>query len=159
MSYKKSYTSANGYTPLCKIGECSLKMLEFGIVKLEPGGNVTLETQDKETAFIILAGTCDFAFDNTVWQNVGGRRSVFEGKAHSVYLPRNKKIQISAGRHVKIAVAATPIDIDTKPQLLGPEQVSSSIWGVKPWERDTHFIIDGRSNAKHLTLGESFVFT
>ena len=32
MNYKKTYEPKKGYTPLCKIGECSLKMLEFGII-------------------------------------------------------------------------------------------------------------------------------
>ena len=35
MNYKKAYVPANGYTPICKIGECSLKKLEFGIIELE----------------------------------------------------------------------------------------------------------------------------
>ena len=34
MNYKKTYVPANGYTPLCKKGQCSLKMLEFGIIEL-----------------------------------------------------------------------------------------------------------------------------
>ena len=29
MNFKKTYTPANGYTPLCKIGECSLKDLSL----------------------------------------------------------------------------------------------------------------------------------
>ena len=32
MNFKKTYTPAKGYTPVCKIGECSLKKLEFGII-------------------------------------------------------------------------------------------------------------------------------
>ena len=33
MNYKKTYVPHNGYTPLCTIGECSLKNLEFGIIE------------------------------------------------------------------------------------------------------------------------------
>ena len=35
MNYKKSYQKASGYTPVSKIGESTLKMLEFGIIELE----------------------------------------------------------------------------------------------------------------------------
>ena len=157
MNYKKTYVPKSGYTPLCRIGECSLKMLEFGIVELWKGESVTLDTGANETAFILLGGHADFAFGSTVWKNVGGRRTVFEGKAHSVYLPRHTKVTIAAGEHVKIAVCGTPLPEDTEPQLLGPEHVNSTVLGVKPWERDTHFIIDGRCNAKRLTIGEAFV--
>ena len=37
MNYKKTYIPAKGYTPLCKIGQCSLKKLEFGIIALAAG--------------------------------------------------------------------------------------------------------------------------
>ena len=53
MNYKKSYQSANGYTPICKIGECSLKKLEFGIIELTAGQKLPFYTEDKEVAFIM----------------------------------------------------------------------------------------------------------
>ncbi|MFR5761663.1 MAG: hypothetical protein ACLUFI_08770 [Oscillospiraceae bacterium] len=37
MNYKKTYVPAKGYTPICKIGRCSLKKLEFGIIELDAG--------------------------------------------------------------------------------------------------------------------------
>lgn len=158
MSYKKTYKPAEeGYTQLCKAGECSLKRLEFGIIELKIGGNLEFDTRDKETAFIILGGKCDVRFDNVEWKGLGERRTVFEGKAHSFYIPRNKKIYISTDWSVKIAVCSTHIDEDTEPAFYGPEHVMTKVLGVKPWERDTHFIIDSRSNARHLTIGEAFI--
>ena len=157
MNYKKSYQPASGYTPLCKIGECSLKTLEFGIIELKKNESVEYQTGDKESAFIILGGKCDVSFDDISWKDVGGRRSVFEGKAHSFYIPRNKKVSISTAWSVKIVVCSTPIEEDTEAQLLGPELVNNKILGVKPWERDTHFIIDDRCNARRLTIGEAFI--
>ena len=58
MNFKKGYKKSSGYTPICKIGECSLKKLEFGIIELENGESVDFDTQDKEVAFIILEGHC-----------------------------------------------------------------------------------------------------
>ena len=157
MNYKKTYVPQSGYTQLCRIGECSLKMLEFGIVELWKGEHVALDTGKNETAFILLGGHADFAFGSTVWNNVGGRRSVFEGKATSVYLPHHTQVTISAREHVKIAVCGTPLDEDTEAQLITPDMVNAVLLGVKPWERDTHFIVDGRCNAKRLTIGEAFI--
>ena len=51
MNFKKSYKKANGYTPISKIGECSLKKLEFGIIELEANESLDFYTEDKETAF------------------------------------------------------------------------------------------------------------
>lgn len=157
MNYKKTYVPQSGYTKICEIGKCSLNLLEFGMVELWKGEACTVDTQENEMAFIILGGHATFAFGDTVWENVGGRRSVFEGKAHSVYLPRHTVVHISAEEHVKIAVCGTKTAEDTLPQVLGPDHVKASVLGVKPWERDTHFIIDERSNARRLTIGEAFV--
>ena len=53
MNYKKTYVPAKGYTPICKIGECSLKKLEFGIIELDAGEKLPFDTEDREVAFII----------------------------------------------------------------------------------------------------------
>ena len=65
MNYKKTYTPKNGYTPLCEIGKCSLKDLEFGILELSDGQSYTYETKDREVAFIILGGKANFTA--TAW--------------------------------------------------------------------------------------------
>jgi len=157
MNLKKTYVPKIGYTEICKTGECSLKMLDFGMVELKKGDSVTIETGEKEFAFIILGGHADFAFDGTKWENVGGRRSVFEGKARIVNMPRHKTLTITGCEHVKIAVCSTKVDVDSEPEIVGPERVRTAMLGVKPWERDTHFIIDGNTNAKRLTIGEAFI--
>ena len=54
MNYKKTYVPKKGYTPLCEIGKCSLKELEFGIIELSDGETLDFDTRDRETAFIIL---------------------------------------------------------------------------------------------------------
>ena len=59
MNYKKTYVPAKGYTPICKIGECSLKKLEFGIIELDAGEKLPFDTEDREVAFIMLEGHCN----------------------------------------------------------------------------------------------------
>lgn len=155
--YKKTYTPKVGFTPISSSENSSLKMLKFGIVELFEGDTVTISTGTDEMAFIILGGHADFVFDDVVWPYVGGRRSVFEGKATSVYMPRHKKVTITGCEHVKMAVCSTKVDVDTQPEIISPDRVRASVLGVKPWERETHFIVDGNTNAKHLTIGEAFV--
>ena len=45
MNFKKTYEPKNGYTPISKIGECSLKMLEFGMIELD-GGDFLVQVDD-----------------------------------------------------------------------------------------------------------------
>ncbi len=157
MNYKKSYIPSIGYTKICKIGECSLKQLEFGIIELNKDDTVTVKTENKETAFIFLGGHADVS--GVVNQKyVGSRNDVFGSKlAWSIYVGRNSTITFKGCEHVKIAVCGTPIEEDTEAQILPPEHVVLKTLGVKPWERETSFIIDGNSNAKKLTIGEAYV--
>jgi len=156
-NYKKAYKSQNGYTPICKIGECSLKKLEFGIIELEKGEKLPFNTEDKEVAFIMLEGHCNVYVNDEVYKNVGNRMNVFENrKAESFYMPKKQELTIEAIDHIKIAVCGTPVAEKTEPQVLREDHVVLKLLGEQPFERETSFIIDGNSNAKILTIGESY---
>ena len=158
MNYKRTYKPQKGYTPISKIGKSSLKMLEFGIIELDKGEKLSFFTENKETAFIMLEGHCDVEFDSTKWENIGNRKTVFENrKAESFYMPKEKKLIITAKDHIKIAVCSAPIEVMTEPQVLREEHVVLKLLGEKPYQRETSFIIDQNSNAKHLTVGEAYV--
>ena len=157
MNYKKSYKSQKGYTPICKIGECTLKKLEFGIIELDKDEKLDFNTQDKETAFIMLEGHCNVAVNGEKWENIGNRNSVFENrKAESFYMPKEQLLTIEAIDKIKIAGCATPVQEKTEPQVLREDHVTLKVLGQPPYERETSFIIDGNSNAKVLTIGESY---
>ena len=157
MNYKKTYVPKKGYTLVSKIGESSLKRLEFGIIELSAGEEQPFDTGDKETAFIVLHGHCDVLFDGQVYGNVGNRRSVFENRrAECFYMPRDQKLTVRARDQLKIAVCATPIGEKTEPQLLREDRVPLKLLGRPPFERETSFLIDGTTNAKILTVGESY---
>lgn len=158
MNYKKQYSPKSGYTPISIPGreDCTLGMLHFGIIELNKGEQVVFDTEDKEWGFIILSGRADITGGEIRWENAGGRRSVFEGNATSFYLPRNRTVTVTGREHVKIACCGTPVEEDTQPELIGPERVRKAVLGVKPWERETTFLIDDKTNAKRLTIGEVY---
>ena len=156
-NYKKTYVPQKGYTPVCKIGECSLKKLEFGIIELDAGESLGFETCDKEFAFIMLEGHCNVTVGEERYENVGNRMSVFENRrAESFYMPRETALTIEAIDHVKIAVCGTPVVEKTAPQVLREDHVVLKLLGEVPYQRETSFIIDGNSNAKVLTIGEAY---
>lgn len=158
MNYKKRYLPQNGYTPLCTIGECSLKDLEFGIIELTDGQSLDFETQDLEVAFILLNGKASFTANGKDYGSVGVRRNVFESpKAEAFYAPRNCQVKISSPWRVKIAVCGAPVTVDSEPQVIRQSDVRVVRLGVKPWERDTSFIVDGSTNARKLTIGEAYI--
>ena len=157
MNFKKTYKKANGYTPISKIGECSLKKLEFGIIELEANESLDFFTEDKETAFIMLSGHCDVLFNDEKFENVGNRNNVFENrKAESFYMPKEQNLTIKAIDHIKIAVCATPVAEKTEPQVLREDNVVLKLLGEVPYQRETSFLVDGNTNAKILTIGECY---
>ncbi len=157
MSYKKTYVRHEGYTSLCGPENSSLGMLRFGMIDLSAATVLTFDTEETETAFIVLSGTCDIESDSISWKDVGRRRTVFEGKAFSAYLPRRTKVAIRATTKVKIAVVQSPIAEDTPPTLVKPEDVKTAVLGKPTWMRDTHFIVDDRVPSKRLYVGEAFI--
>ena len=157
MNLKKTYTPTIGYTKLCEIDKCSCKRLEFGMIELNAGDSVTIETKGKEYSFIFLFGHADVQTGCFSWKNVGGRQNVFEGAAHSVYVPRNATVTFTGCDHVRIGVIDTPTDKDSTAQWRRPGDVKIMTLGEEPWKRDAHIIVDGDSNANYLTVGESFV--
>ena len=157
MSFKKTYTPAKGYTPICKIGQCSLKKLEFGIIELNASEKLPFNTGDRETAFIMLEGHCDVSVKGEVWENIGNRNSVFENrKAECFYAGRETELEITALDHIKIAVCATAVSEKTQFQVLREDHVVLKLLGRVPFQRETSFLIDGNSNAKVLTIGEAY---
>ena len=96
-------------------------------------------------------------FDGQIYENVGNRQSVFENrKAECFYMPRDQRLSVRARDHVKIAVCATPIGEKTEPQQLHEDHATLKLPGRPPFERETSFLIDGTTNAKILTVGESY---
>lgn len=158
MNYKKTYTPANGYTLVSQIGKSTLKDLEFGVIELTDGQKLPFETKDREAAFVILGGKASFSADGESFGMLGVRRSVFEStKAECFYAPRNCSLEIQSSGSVKIAVCLTPVTEDSKPQAIRQDAVRVMRLGVKPWERDTSFIVDGTTNATKLTIGEAYI--
>ena len=157
MNYKKTYLPRKGYTPICEIGSSSLKRLAFGIIELAAGETQDFYTGDKETAFVILFRHCNVIFTGGEFLNVGNRNSVFENRrAECFYMPREQALTIVAEDRLKIAVCATPIEEKTEPQVLRADRVPLKRLGRPPFERETSFLIDGTTNAKILTVGESY---
>lgn len=157
MNLKKTYSPTIGYTKLCEIGKCSCQRLEFGMIELNAGDSVTVDTENKEFAFIFLFGHADVTTGDNKWENVGNRQNVFDGPAHSVYVPRHSSVTFVGRDHVRIAVIDTPTEKDSVAEWRKPEDVRIMTLGEEPYKRDAHFIIDVDSKADFLTIGESFV--
>lgn len=157
MNFKKTWNMQNGCDAVITKENSSLGLLEVDMVKLLEGQKKDYNETDKEYSLIILGGKCTVTGQGLEFKNIGGRKNVFDGAATALYIPRNRKFTIEAITDVTIAVCKSPCDIDTEPVLVKQEDVIIKELGKNGWQRQAHFIIDERINAKHIYIGESFV--
>lgn len=82
---------------------------------------------------------------------------MFGGNATCVYVPRNNVFTITACGEVSIAVCKCPSQNDHKPKLINPEDVVAKDMGKPGWQRHAMFILDERTEADQVYIGECYV--
>lgn len=76
--------------------EAGLELIAFDLIRLEPGENAVYESGEYEIGLVILQGTCSVKVDDVTFDKLGSRRSVFDGKPTTVYVPRDSKYEVTA---------------------------------------------------------------
>lgn len=88
------------------------------------------DTGDHEYAIILLGGNYRVNTNKGAWQTVNGRKDVFSGMAHSLYLPRHTPFELIAESDVlDIAYGWCETDRDFLPVFKRPEEVQIEIRG------------------------------
>ena len=87
-------------------------------------------TGDFEYAIILLSGNYSVQSNRGKWKTVHGRKDVFSGVAHALYLPRNTDFTLLAESDMlDIAYAYALTDKDFPAQFKTPDQVEIEIRG------------------------------
>ncbi|HWS36578.1 MAG TPA: 5-deoxy-glucuronate isomerase [Actinoplanes sp.] len=137
---------------------CSL--LDFQLLRLAAGESWSGSSGDREILAVILGGTADFAIGGVEFEAVGGRADVFSGKPHSVYIPIDSEISVTAVSDVEIALPSAPSDLDAEPYVIAPDQVAAGRWGGANFGRNYHQILTEIAQpdlpARRLIVGETF---
>jgi 5-deoxy-glucuronate isomerase len=157
MNFKKTWNMQNGCDAVITKDNSSLSLLEVDMLKLSIGESKAYAEAGKEYSLIILGGKCTVQGDGFDYKGIGRRKNVFDGPATALYIPANRKFTVKADTDVSIAVCKSPSDMDAEPVLVNPGDVIIKDLGKDGWERQAHFIIDERINAKHIYIGEAYV--
>ena len=149
----------SGYTSIVTRGDCDLKYIDFGLLRLSDGGTFAADVADEEIALVVLGGKCELTIEcdgETIHDIIGERSNVFGGKAASAYIPRKTVYEIRAQGPVEIAVCKAPSELDAEPVIVTPDKVKVKVVGQHNWKRYVHDIIDADVTAQHLVIGETF---
>ncbi len=130
--------------------------ISFQVRRLETGASWHGMTGGCEAAFVNLTGAYSISTQQGKWTGVGGRKNVFEGAAHALYLPRGAEFVVTAEEAGEFAFASVPSDEDHPPFLIRPEEVSIGIRGGDNVSRQINDLLPQGSPVHRLVLVEVY---
>lgn len=80
----------------------------FRVVRLAPGQSYRHREPGREACIVVLTGTVSLKAGDAQFDDLGGRRSVFDGPATSVYLPAGRDYRVVASSESEIAICTAP---------------------------------------------------
>jgi len=149
------YDAKSGFSALAMPGKMGLKLIEFGILRLEDGETFSEDTGEREAVLVILSGRCDITSAAQAWHSVGERESVFQGLPHSVYLPPRSNYTVVGCGRVEIAACRAPARSGREARLIVPGDVTVLSRGRENWYRDVYEIAHLGEEAESLIVGET----
>jgi 5-deoxy-glucuronate isomerase len=164
MSYFETVPNVAG---LNRIPSNPFKLLDFNYLILAEGEKFEGSTGDRELCAVLLSGKGTFTVNlqgasgsGQTFANIGGRPNVFSGKPHSVYIPCQSKYAVTAHGRLEVALVSAPSDLQTAPYVIGPDKVTTGVWGAANFSRNYHQILTlaGQPDlpAKRLIVGETY---
>src|SRR5690606_7452175 len=104
--------------------------LSFGARAMSKGEQWEHHTGEDEMAIVLLGGNFQVESDKGNWETVNGRKDVFGGVAHTLYIPRNSRFVLTATSAVlDIAYGWCRADADHPAKFVRPEQTPVVIFG------------------------------
>lgn len=104
--------------------------LNFQARLLKRGETWSGNTEGNEYAIILLGGNYSVKTDKGNWETINGRKDVFSGIAHSLYLPRKTKFELTAESDIlDIAYGWCETNEDHPASFKRPEEADIEIRG------------------------------
>lgn len=130
--------------------------ISFQARRLNTGEQWSFETGENELALINLSGVYSVESSRGSWDNIGGRKTVFESAAHALYLPRRTSFTVTAQSGGEFAATWVPTDQDREAYLIRPEDVAVSIRGGDNVSRQINDLLPPGSPVHRLVLVEVY---
>ena len=147
-----------GYNKVFDVGEYNMALTSFGLIQLADGTSYKGSTGDFEVALVLLGGKCSVKGRDFQFAEVGKRRNVFDGKPHTVYLPRHTDYEITALGDVDIAYNASPATRDTaRPTVITPAECRTLSLGRDNFSRAATIMLDEKFDSEHFYIGEGMI--
>lgn len=142
MKLKYSYLPAPGLQTIVSPENSLLTTISLQLLNLNASEMYTGHSGGEELALVILSGVCTVTVGQCQFAGVGGRRTVFDGPPHTVYIPCNSAYTVTAGDSaVEIAIGGARSDRAGEAAHIRPDQVSYAPRGIWHWKRHIYDVI------------------
>ncbi len=136
--------------------EAGWEYISFQARRLAEGQSWSFATDENELALVNLTGRYTVRSNRGQWSGMGGRKNVFEGAAHALYLPRRTEFTVTAEVSGEFAVTWVPTDQDHDPWLIMPEDVAVGVRGGDNVSRQINDLLPSDSPVHRLVLVEVY---
>jgi 5-deoxy-glucuronate isomerase len=131
------------------------KTIRFCVRRLIAGQYWQSKTGDEEAALVLLGGRAVVDWGGGP-KEVGGRKNVFGGFPHAVYLPCGIPFEISAVTDCEFADGRTPSSARLSPRIIGPTDCREEIRGGGNYTRQIVDLIRPEFPADKLLICEVY---
>lgn len=122
--------------------EAGWKHLNFGARLMKKDDTWQNDTAGHEMAIVVLGGNFKVESDKGNWEITNGRKDVFSGIAHTLYLSRNTKFTLTAtSETLDIAYSWVATDRDFPPYLKQPKEAAIELRGGDNANRQINSLI------------------
>ncbi len=115
--------------------------LGFQLHAYPDGGHFEQDSGEREVALVLLAGDAELTVDGQQW-SVEGRRRVFDGLPHALYVPPRQRFGLRARGPVEFALGTARAEGRLPPRLITPDDITVEIRGGHNVTRQISHVID-----------------
>lgn len=130
--------------------------LSFENRKIGAGENYADTTAGNELAVVILGGFCTVKSTRGHWDSIGGRKDVFDGMPHTLYLPVGTEFTITSEAGCDLALCFSRAEEEHPARLVSPNQVGVEIRGGGNATRQINSMIPPDFPAQRLIVVEVY---
>jgi Uncharacterized enzyme involved in inositol metabolism len=133
------------------------RIIDFAVLRLRAGETHEFDTGDREFALDPLTGTIDVTVGSDSFPGIGGRKSVFDGPPHVVYVGCGSRVRILARDDAEVGLGSCPSSTPIEPYHVKPEEVFTGQWGDGNTTRHFRAMINKNRPSERLWFAEVMV--
>lgn len=149
------WNGAYGLSRIIELDNKTLPAIGFSLLRSKKGDTYNSNTGPSELCVVVLSGRWKIKVSGEEQEFVCERASVFEQKAHAVYLPSDTGYELLAEKEGEVAFCESNASRKGKHLFITPSMVKERNLGGDPFQRTAFDILDEHVEASSLLVGET----